>query len=95
MNIKDLHTSDKPVSAIPHFKAAEGNVTAIQILNNQLLKEHKTKTPALLVCVIGEVVFENEKGTNEILLPGDYIIIEPMIKHSVKGILDSQLLLVK
>lgn len=95
MNIKDLHTKLKPVSAIPHFKAEEGNVTAIQILNNQLLKEHKTKIPALLVCVTGEVVFENERGIKEILLPGDYLNIEPMIKHSVKGIQDSQLLLIK
>ena len=95
MNLKDLHTKLKPVSAIPHFKAEEGNVTAIQILNNQILKEHKTKTPALLVCVTGEVVFENEKGIKEILLPGDYVNIEPMIKHSVKGVTDSQLLLIK
>ena len=95
MNIKDLHTKLKPVSAIPHFKAAEGNVTAIQILNNQLLKEHTTKMPALLVCVTGEVVFENEKGIKENLLPGDYVHIGPMIKHSVKGIEDSQLLLIK
>ena len=95
MNIKDLHTKLKPVSAIPHFKAAEGNITAIQILNNQLLKEHTTKTPALLVCVTGEVVFENERGIKENLLPGDYANIEPMIKHSVKGIEDSQLLLIK
>lgn len=95
MNIKDLHTKLKPVSAIPHFKAEEGNVTAIQILNNQLLKEHTTKIPALLVCVTGEVVFENERGIKEILLPGDYVNIEPMIKHSVKGIEDSQLLLIK
>ena len=95
MNIKDLHTKLKPVSAIPHFKAEEGNVTAIQILNNQLLNEHTTKIPALLVCVTGEVVFENEKGIKEILLPGDYVHIGPMIKHSVKGIEDSQLLLIK
>jgi quercetin dioxygenase-like cupin family protein len=95
MNIKDLHTKLKPVSAIPHFKAAEGNVTAIQILNNQLLKEHKTKTPALLVCVTGEVVFENERGVKENLLPGDFINIEPLIQHSVRGIADSQLLLIK
>ena len=95
MNIKDLHTKLKPVSAIPHFKAAEGNVTAIQILNNQLLKEHTTKTPALLVCVIGEVVFENEKGLKEILLPGDYITIEPMVKHWVTALADSQLILIK
>ena len=95
MNIKDLHTKLKPVSAIPHFKAEEGNVTAIQILNNQLLKEHTTKMPALLVCVTGEVVFENEKGIKEILLPGDYVNIEPMVKHLIKGLQDSQLLLIK
>ena len=95
MNIKDLHTKLKPVSAIPHFKAEEGNVTAIQILNNQLLKEHKTKTPALLVCVTGEVVFENEKGAKENLVPGDYVTIEPMVNHTVKGIQDSQLLLIR
>ena len=95
MNIKDLHTKLKPVSAIPHFKAEEGNVTAIQILNNQLLKEHTTKIPALLVCVTGEVVLENERGIKENLLPGDYVNIEPIIKHSVKGIEDSQLLLIK
>ena len=95
MNIKDLHPKLKPVSAIPHFKAEEGNVTAIQILNNQLLKEHKTKTPALLVCVTGEVVFENERGIKENLLPGGYVNIEPMINHSLKGIQDSQLLLVR
>ena len=95
MNLKDLHTKLKPVSAIPHFKAEEGIVTAIQILSTQLLKEHTTKTPALLVCVTGEVVFENEKGIKEILSPGDYVNIEPMIKHSVKGIQDSQLLLIK
>lgn len=95
MNLKDLHTKLKPVSTIPHFKAEEGNVAAIQILNNQLLKEHTTKILALLVCVTGEVVFENERGIKEILLPGDYVHIEPMIKHSVKGIEDSQLLLIK
>ena len=95
MNIKDLHTKLKPVSAIPHFKAAEGNVTAIQILNNQLLKEHTTKMPALLVCVTGEVVNKKKKGIKENLLPGDYVHIEPMIQHSVKGIEDSQLLLIK
>ncbi len=95
MNIEDLHAKLKLVSAIPHFKAEKGNVTAIQILSNQLLKEHKTKTAALLVCVTGEVVFENEKGIKENLLPGDYVTIEPMINHSLKGIQDSQLLLVR
>lgn len=40
-------------------------------------------------------IFENEKGLKEILLPGDYVNIEAMVKHWVKGIADSQLILIK
>ena len=65
MNIKELHTQEKPVSATSLFKSELGNVTAIQILKGGLLKEHITKTPALLICMEGEVVFENENGHKE------------------------------
>lgn len=95
MNIKELHTQEKPVSAISLFKSELGNATAIQILNGGLLKEHITKTPALLICVEGEVVFENENGLKEKLLPGDYVNIEPMVKHWVEGSIESQLILIK
>ena len=61
MNIKVLHTQEKPVSATSLFKSELGNATAIQILKSEKLKEHITKTPALLICVEGEVIFENEK----------------------------------
>jgi hypothetical protein len=37
----------------------------MQILNGQQLKEHTTKVPALLLCITGSVVFENEKGIKE------------------------------
>ena len=40
MNIKDLHTEDKAVSAISLFKSEKGNATSIRILKDQLLKEH-------------------------------------------------------
>ena len=95
MNIKELHTLDKPVSATPLFKSDSGNATAIQILQSEKLKEHITKTPALLICVEGEVIFENEKGTKETLRTGDYVNIEPLVKHWVVGIEQSQLLLLK
>lgn len=94
MNIKYSHSLEKPVSAIPLFKG-EGVATALQILQNQQLKEHTTKVPALLICVVGEVVFENEKGIKETLHSGDYINIEPFVKHWVIGNHDSQLLLLK
>ena len=95
MNIKELHTQEKPVSATSLFKSEQGNATAIQILKGGLLKEHITKTPALLICVEGEVVFENENGIKETLFSGDYIHIEPMVKHWVEGTIESQLILIK
>ena len=84
MNIKELHTQEKPVSATSLFKSELGNATAIKIQKDGELKEHITKTPALLICVEGEVIFENEKRIKEKLLSGDFINIEPMVKHWVK-----------
>ena len=95
MNIKELHTQEKPVSATSLFKSELGNATAIKIQKDGELKEHITKTPALLICVEGEVIFENEKRIKEKLLSGDFINIEPMAKHWVKGIIESQLILIK
>ncbi|MCB0538625.1 MAG: hypothetical protein H6571_17975 [Lewinellaceae bacterium] len=94
MNLKSNHSIDKPVSAVPFFKG-EGIATALQILQNQELKEHVTKVPALLICVEGEVVFENEKGIKETLKSGEYVNIEPLVKHWVISKVDSQLLLLK
>jgi quercetin dioxygenase-like cupin family protein len=95
MNIKELHPQEKLVSAISIFKSELGNTTAIQILQGEKLKEHTTKTPALLVCIEGEVVFENENGIKEKLQPGDFINIAPMVKHWVEGTIESQLILIK
>ena len=95
MNIKELHTQEKPVSATSLFKSELGNATAIKIQKDGELKEHITKTPALLICVEGEVIFENEKRIKEKLLSGDFINIEPMVKHWVKGTIKSQVILIK
>jgi len=95
MNIKELHTQVKPVSAVPLFKSEQGNATALQILQGERLKEHLTKVPALLICMDGKALFENEKGIKETLMPGDYVNIEPMVKHWISGLEDSQLILIK
>lgn len=95
MNVKDLHTKGKPVSAISLFKGERGNATAIQILADGILEEHITKIPAMLICLEGEVIFENEKGMKETLRTGNYVNIEPMVKHWVKGTVESQLILIK
>ncbi|HMT34331.1 MAG: hypothetical protein IPF62_14505 [Bacteroidetes bacterium] len=95
MNITELHTQEKPVSAISIFKSELGNATAIKIMKGEKLKEHVTKTAALLICIEGKALFENEKGVKETLITGDYVNIEPMVKHWVEGILESQLILIK
>ena len=94
MNLKDLHTADKPLQTKKMFSATDG-VLSIQINAGGRLKEHVTNVPALLVCVIGEVIFENEKGFKEILIPGDYVNIETNVKHWVTAKKDINLLLIK
>jgi quercetin dioxygenase-like cupin family protein len=96
MQLRDKHTPDKPVSASLLFKGEEGtSATALQILKGQQLKEHLTRVPAMLVCISGKVIFENENGLKESLSSGDYIHIEPMVKHWVDGLEDSQLIVIK
>jgi hypothetical protein len=94
MNIGELHPKQKEISLVPFFDC-QGTVSAMQILASKTLKKHITKTPALLVCVTGRVVFKNEKGIEQSLSPGDYVEIEPMVQHWVDGIEDSNLLLIK
>ncbi len=95
MNIQELHKSEKAVSALPLFKAEESTTIALQIQENEVLKEHITKVPALLVCIDGVAIFENEKGVKEKLSTGDYVNIEAMVKHKVTAVLTSNLILIK
>tara|TARA_R110001592_G_scaffold237306_4_gene496157 strand:+ start:1286 stop:1573 length:288 start_codon:yes stop_codon:yes gene_type:complete len=95
MNIKNLHEEDKGVSAKKISEKISSNATAIQILSGALLKEHITQTPAVLVCINGEVDYEDEAGLKTTLTSGDMHAIEPKLKHWVKGVQDSQLILLK
>lgn len=94
MNIDELHSRQKDVSLVPLF-TGQGVVSAMHIIGGGTLKKHITKTPALLVCVTGRVVFNNEKGVVQTLGPGDYIEIEPMVQHWVDATQDSNLVLIK
>ena len=95
MNIKDLHSADKGVSAIPVFKSELGNAISIRLLKGEELKEHITKIKALLICIEGEAMFENEKGEKHLLKAGDYVNIEEFVKHKVIANLESHLILIK
>ena len=95
MNIKDLHPDIKAVSTASLFKTTEGTVTSLQILAGEQLKEHITKVPALLICLTGDAIFENENGLKLTLTTGDYVNIEPQIKHWINAKFTSNLILIK
>lgn len=95
MNIQELHPEEKPLSALTLFEGKEGITKSMHLAKGAELPRHITKTPALLICVMGEVLFENENGIKEILKQGDYVNIEPMVNHWANGIENSYLLLIK
>jgi len=95
MHLTTFHNSEKPLSAKQLFLGTEGKVIAIHLKKGGELKEHITKVPALLVCVIGEAVYEDENGVKSTLKSGDYFEIEPMVKHWLVANEDSELILVK
>lgn len=95
MNILNLHTNEKEVSAMPLFKGELGTATAMLLQKDGSLKEHLSKTPALLVCVTGNVVYEDATATKVALQPGDYVAIPANVNHWLVASVKSQLLLLK
>lgn len=95
MNLRELHKDSIGVQTNMMFPATEGKVISLQILKGSQLKEHITKVPALLICVVGNAVYSDEKGVKATLLSGDFVKIEPNVKHWVDGIEGSNLLLIK
>ncbi|MCC5917430.1 MAG: hypothetical protein JJU02_08905 [Cryomorphaceae bacterium] len=94
-NLIELHNADKEVSAQSLFKGELGTATAIQLERNGTLKEHITKTRALLICVSGFVTYEDENEQKIQLEQGDYVNIAPNVKHWLYASAKSQLILLK
>ena len=94
MNLKNLHPENKAVQTSILFEPKE-KVISLQIAKGEQLKEHITKVPALLVCVSGNAVFDNEKGEKTELQSGDHVLIEENVKHWVNAFEDSNSLLIK
>jgi quercetin dioxygenase-like cupin family protein len=95
MNVQQLHPAEKEVSGISLFKGQESETKSLHISRGAEISKHQSKTPALLICIIGEVVFEDGNGIKETLKQGDYVNIEPLVDHWMKSVTDSHLLLIK
>lgn len=94
-NIRELHQTEKEVSAQSLFKGEQGTATVIQLQRNGTLKEHITKTSALLLCIEGRVTYEDETEQEFVLESGDYFLIKPNVKHWLYASVPSQLILLK
>lgn len=95
MLLKSLHTKDQPVQTQLLFEPMESKVISMQIAKGETLKEHISKTPALLICVSGNAVFTDEKDKEINLSTGIYVMIEKNVKHKVKAMEESNFLLIK
>lgn len=95
MNLKKLHLDIKAVQTKLLFSATEGKVISLQIASGEQLKEHISKVPALLVCVSGNAIFSDEKESVINLKSGDYVNIEPDVKHKIDALEESNFLLIK
>ena len=94
LNLKRLHTENKEVQTTVIFEPTE-KVISLQIAKDGQLAEHTTKVPALLVCVTGYATYQDEGGRKIILKPGDYVKIEPNVKHWIDTFEESNFLLIK
>ena len=94
MNLKNLHTEKKAVQTKVLFEPKE-KVISLQIAKDEQLSEHVTNVPALLVCVSGNGMYGDENGQKITLQSGDYVKIEPNVKHWVDAYVDSNFLLIK
>lgn len=95
LNLKKLHTENIAVQTSILFEPAKKKVVSLQIAKNEQLAEHITDVPALLVCVSGNAVYNDEKGQKINLRQGDYVKIESNVKHSINAIEESNFLLIK
>lgn len=75
MKIQELHPEEKDLSAKVLFIGEEGVTKSIHLSRGAELSKHQSKTPALLICIVGEIVLENEKGVKKTLRQGDYVNI--------------------
>lgn len=95
MNVKNLHTENKPVQTHLLFQPTESKVVSLQIKKNEQLAAHVTKVPALLVCISGKATYSDETGLKISLSNGDYVVIKQEVTHWIDAQEESNFLLIK
>lgn len=80
----------------PLFKARNGKLTAIHLLKGELIREHKSPVPAMLLVLEGIVLYEQPgDGTSHRLEALGYTNIPPETIHQVSAETDAYCVLVQ
>lgn len=98
MNAKNISTilgNDKAVQTSLLFNNVDQKVIVLKIQAKEVLKEHVSKVPSLLVCVSGEGIYKEKEGQSMLMKDGDYVLIPQDILHEVSAIKTSEFLLIK
>lgn len=97
MTLSALLESDKtgPIFR-PLFKAQNGRLTAIRLRKGEIIKEHKSPVPAMLLVLEGAVLYEQpgEKITHP-LGALEYTDIPPDTIHQVTAETDAYCILIQ
>jgi len=93
-NLRKIHQEKKDIQTALLKTVEEGKVVSLQIKKGKVLKEHVSKTPAILICINGKALYEEESRKIK-LKNGSYVMIEPDVKHKVTAIKKSNFILIK
>ena len=97
MKISELLVSEKagPVFR-PLFKATNGKLTAIHLRKGEIIKEHKSPVPAMLLVLDGAVLY-HQPGENITRPLGalEYTDIPPDTIHEVTAVADAYCVLIQ
>lgn len=97
MTLSELLKSDQagPVFR-PLFRAQNGRLTAIRLRRGEVIKEHKSPVPAMLLVLEGTVVYNQlADGSEHRLGSLEYLEIPPDATHQVTAETDAYCILIQ
>ena len=97
MTLSELLATDQPGPVFrPLFKAQNGRLTAIHLRKGEVIKEHKSPVPAMLLVLEGVVVYKQlVDGLEHRLNASEYTEIPPDTTHQVTAETDAYCILVQ
>jgi quercetin dioxygenase-like cupin family protein len=95
MNLFELIPPIEKEVSTQHVLNARASATLIQIKKGGILREHQSRTPAMLVLLSGKAIYE--EADRKIILSAsmDIVHIPEKVTHKVSGTTDALLLLIQ